>query len=99
MTHHEHTQTPCPGCGKQLDACFGVEHDQEPKPGDLTICAYCAKPLVFNQDLTVRCASPELLSKLDPALVARFDSARAIVVRAKRDPNAALRRAILDSLE
>jgi hypothetical protein len=98
MTHHEHTLTPCPGCGNQLDTCFGVENDKNPKPGDLTICAYCAEPLVFTRDLTVRCATPELRAKLDPVLMVRLDTARAIV-RAKRDANAALRRAILDSLD
>jgi len=98
MAHHEDTQTPCPGCSSQLDACFGNGHSQKPEPGDLTICAYCAEPFVFNHDLTVRCVTLELRAKLDADCLARFDTAQRIV-RAKRDPNAALRRAILDSLE
>ena len=97
MIHHRDKMTLCPACGNQLDACFGIQHNETPKPGDLTICAYCAEPLVFTRDLSQRCATPELRAKLDAGLVLRLDAARAIV-RAQRDPNAAVRRAILDAL-
>jgi hypothetical protein len=96
MTHHKHKMTLCPACGNQLDACFGVEHDEIPKPGDLTICAYCAEPLVFTRDLRLRCVTPEPRAELDGGLVVRLDAVRAIV-RAKRDPNAAVRRVILEA--
>jgi hypothetical protein len=80
MTHHKHKMTLCPVCGNQLDACFGVENDETPKPGDLTNCAYCAEPLVFTRDLSLQCVTRESRAELDAGgLVLRPDAVRAIV--------------------
>jgi hypothetical protein len=43
--------SPCPHCGKILDAwtgaSLGSKEPPTPEPGDPTICAYCAALLVF----------------------------------------------------
>jgi predicted amidophosphoribosyltransferase len=46
-TTHDQLPTPCPCCGAKLDAATGGR--LAPRPGDVTICAYCAAPLVFTE--------------------------------------------------
>lgn len=38
---------PC--CGRLLDAATSVDHDERPGEGDISICAYCAAWLVFDE--------------------------------------------------
>ncbi len=38
----------CPNCGKLLEACTAVLHNNAPAPGSLTVCFYCAALLQFN---------------------------------------------------
>jgi hypothetical protein len=37
-----------------------------PRPGDLTVCMYCAAINSFNDDMTVRPTTDEELAALDP---------------------------------
>lgn len=42
--------SPCPTCGKSLDAASGGK-GHTPKPDDVTICVYCSALLRFNEAL------------------------------------------------
>ena len=48
---------PCPACGALLNEATGVTTDDRPKPGDVTICFYCAAALRFAPDMSLRVAS------------------------------------------
>lgn len=43
----------CPNCKSVLNTCTGVNSDQNPSPGDITICFYCGSVLKFNDDMTL----------------------------------------------
>ncbi len=63
--HEIITATNCPSCGKKLDDCTGVR-DQTAMPGagDISICAYCAQILVFDDKLALNIATEEDITKL-----------------------------------
>ena len=44
----------CPVCGSLLDAASSIDHDKKPKPGDVSICIYCAYPLIFEENYRIR---------------------------------------------
>ena len=45
----------CPKCFTILSAATNMDDENlRPKPGDVTVCLYCAEVLVFNEDLTLR---------------------------------------------
>lgn len=46
----------CPECGKNLDVTEGTG---KPKPGDFTLCAYCASVNTFDEDLKIRALTDE----------------------------------------
>lgn len=50
-THYRH-QAPCPACGQSNDCATGVR-DEPPKPGDITICFYCAHIGKYDADLSI----------------------------------------------
>lgn len=41
----------CPSCRHTLPLACGIDHEDEPKPGDLTLCIRCAAYLQFDDDL------------------------------------------------
>lgn len=43
----------CPNCKSVLNACTGVNSEQNPSPGDITICFYCGSVLKFSDDMTL----------------------------------------------
>lgn len=45
-TRHE-TSAPC--CGRSLSASTGVGHVYAPRPGDLSVCAYCGEWLMREE--------------------------------------------------
>jgi hypothetical protein len=57
---------PCDGCGKVLDGATIVMAENSPKPGDLTVCAYCGLIACYTDDLQTRPATGADLLKLDP---------------------------------
>lgn len=63
---------PCPYCGSKLDAATDPYGDARPKPGDASVCWYCAGVLVFGDDLAVRLPTDEERATflLDPRYVA-----------------------------
>lgn len=68
--------TVCPHCENKIEACTNMQAaGGGPKPGDLTLCAYCAAALIFTDGLGVRPATPDDLADLD-------DESRASLVKA-----------------
>lgn len=57
----------CPYCGKKLDAMSGPE---QPHPGDISLCIYCAGVLIIT-DSGQRAATPEEEMELlkDPVVI------------------------------
>ena len=49
----------CPKCGATLDAASGVSGALHPKPGDMSICLYCAAALVYEDAMTSRLMTAE----------------------------------------
>jgi hypothetical protein len=74
--------SPCPHCNKPLDAGSGAGHNGRPRPGDLTVCAYCAEPSRFGPDLAlVKLDTLELqrMAREDPAAHQELQFARAVI--------------------
>ena len=69
---HRMNPTPCPFCGKPLDAASPTEgsNDRQPSDGDLSMCIYCGEWIVFNADLTFRKPNDEEYEEVarDPQL-------------------------------
>lgn len=67
----------CLVCKKILDAALSVMPDKIPKPGDITVCAYCAALLQFSPDMA--------LIKLPKHIYDSFDyETRANILKAQR---------------
>jgi hypothetical protein len=44
----------CPYCHEKLGDATGLNHWQVPKPGDVSVCAYCGGFLIFTEPYVVR---------------------------------------------
>lgn len=44
----------CRKCGNPLDSACSVNCNIQPKPGDVSICFYCAAVSVFADDMSLR---------------------------------------------
>ena len=74
----------CPGCGEFLDDCTPTGPGRvQPRPGDVTVCAYCAAVLVFdgepvsvrlptNAEVTELRGMPRLAQVRTAAILARM---------------------------
>jgi C4-type Zn-finger protein len=78
--HEVMTATDCPSCGKKLDDCTGVrDQNAMPGAGDVSICAYCAQILVFDDKLALNIATKEDITKLsEPEQLALVTAAQLI---------------------
>lgn len=45
---------PCLNCEAPLDAAKVIGNDEKPKPGDITVCAYCGHIMAFDGQLKFR---------------------------------------------
>lgn len=59
MPQHLVKPATCPGCLEQLSGATNASGSQSPNPGDPTICGYCATWCFFQEDLTLRAATPQ----------------------------------------
>lgn len=68
---HDTMPNRCPTCEHVLEAATGITTDDAPKPGDVTLCIYCAAILVFTDDLRVRLPKEEESNEFanDPRLM------------------------------
>ena len=55
----------CPGCGARNDRATGTVN--APTPGDYSVCVSCVQVLLFNDDLTLRLATPEDMDEMSEA--------------------------------
>lgn len=62
--HHRVEPTRCPACGSTHSCHGNAAGEGAPKPGDISVCAYCGVLLVFEQDLALRKATPEETAKV-----------------------------------
>ena len=70
-------ETRCPGCGYPLDAASGLSPDDaRPTPGDYTVCAECARVLIFNAELIPRDLTPAEQRALEADAAAQRELAR-----------------------
>lgn len=72
----------CPVCHTELDAATNVEDDQAPKPGDVTICVYCATVMEFTEG-GLRIMSQEELDAVHPETIRLVNEVAARCRKAK----------------
>ena len=72
-------------CGSEVDAATSLGHRSRPKPGDFSVCAVCARLMVFAPDFSLREVEPGELSLLDRELRDRLIAAQG-VIRQERLP-------------
>ena len=58
------TRPNCPTCNKLLDGFNSMEKGEKPKPGDLTICAYCSEVLQFTDDMHLKVADHKVIEQV-----------------------------------
>lgn len=56
ISDHKHRMPDgnCVRCSKPLTGASGIEWDDRPKPGDLSVCGYCGYLRTYADDLTLR---------------------------------------------
>lgn len=59
ITHHEVPRGHCPTCRTELEAATGIDRDEPPSPGDITVCFYCGAIARFDQALHLSEVDPE----------------------------------------
>lgn len=60
----------CPVCHHPLDAHTSATGlSIAPSAGDISVCLYCAMPLVFRDDLSLAEATVQDLAQLDPETI------------------------------
>lgn len=72
----------CPYCEKLLDAAGALDKDTTPKPGDASICVYCAQMLIFNHKLVLRKPHADeiaMIRKVDPEAMAEIELLQHVV--------------------
>jgi hypothetical protein len=76
----------CPSCGARLTGVTPIDGRIGPKAGDASVCFYCAAVLVFEADLSLRCALPEERTTMlqDQTLAAVHKAAVEIIAQRKR---------------
>jgi len=68
----------CPACLKTLDGATHPSGNSLPTSGDVSVCAYCSAPLIFNDDLTLRTLTIFDYAALPPDLKTRLDTLRTV---------------------
>lgn len=71
---------PCPHCGKKLDMSTGIGKEESddlldesltPKPGDMSVCAYCSEVNTFDDEMQLRVATAEEIVEANLVEIAR----------------------------
>jgi hypothetical protein len=73
---------PCPACGAMHEAISGPE-GKRPSPGDFSLCFTCGEVLVFQADLTTRCAELNDLVGMSDELRKKVETVQAAIGRRK----------------
>ena len=61
---HKTKEVCCPVCSAIFDGAMGINNNDKPKTGDLTVCSYCASFLTFTPDVCVRLLTAEEIGDL-----------------------------------
>lgn len=71
----------CRRCGKPQTGASGIECDAPPRPGDLSVCAYCCYLRTYAADLTLRDLTAAELDDVmrDPELTGLVQRMRRVV--------------------
>ena len=77
-------QSKCPTCGYEMDSATGTTHDEDPRPGDLTVCLNCGEMLQFNDIMVAKSLPVGLLDQLPSET--REELFRAVNLIRKRGP-------------
>lgn len=64
---HRVPNQACPTCGQAFDRDTGVNREDAPKPGDVSVCSGCAQILVYDDAMLVRKMSHEEIERLPTA--------------------------------
>lgn len=70
----------CPACLKTLNGATDAFGDASPKPGDVTLCAYCCQICIFHTDMTLRTIRPDELAALNDDVMSKVQRARAAIL-------------------
>jgi hypothetical protein len=77
----------CPKCGKKLDAvATTIEDVANVEPGFIVLCFYCGSLLCYEDDLSIRMATPDeiaIVQKNQPGCIAE---SRSIIAKSKGYP-------------
>lgn len=68
MTGHPFKPSPCPVCHLTLDMTVAYDGDDRgrgPQPGDASLCAHCNAWLVFDDDMQLQVAPPEVVERIE----------------------------------
>ena len=85
-TDYRHKPTPCLGCGKLLDAATGLNHDNNPCPGDVSICFSCGHIQVYADDLSFReLNDEEMVDIAGDKRIVEFQTIRAMAMKEKEN--------------
>jgi hypothetical protein len=80
--HHEIDSIRCLSCGEHIDMTTGVNCDNGPVSGDLSVCIYCGHVATFNNDLCLRELTAEEKKDADANPVVAYAVASITEVRA-----------------
>ncbi len=84
----------CPQCGTLLNAASTLEGRFTPKPGDVTVCAYCSTFLKFDEFMFLRILPDEEFEKLEKVEKEQLNAVRKLIVQKQmRAPNTKLTQA------
>ena len=72
-------ESPCPSCGKTMNAALSVDGGDHPSPNDITLCLYCGHIMAFDERLHLRNLTDAEIKKAagDP-LILQVQRARAL---------------------
>ena len=71
--------SPCPHCHKVMDAATHEDRVVRPKPGDISICIYCAGVAQFSPELALVAFSEDEMRHLPGATRADIREAQATI--------------------
>lgn len=75
-------ENKCPACDTKLSAATcPTDPTHRPKPGDFTICIYCATTARFDENLSLRIPEEGEFDEIDPRVRAQLD----VVVKTIQD--------------
>ena len=79
----KHTKTgkdQCPLCNHEIDAATGIDNDETPKPGDVSICINCAGFLQYSSDMSLQELPKVVFESLDHEVQMTMKRARRVIM-------------------